>query len=131
MAPIACQYRVAVGSQEATVFLKVTQHSNEVSLNQVYYEVRPDYEKSEVLQSAELNDSQQIKSENNTHYYRFSIPITDNSHYLFVFLEGIFQGNEMAYRYDISLNNELNFPLTDLLLMEEEEDIPIFDNFIS
>lgn len=130
MAPLACQYRVAIGSGEATVFLKVTQRASEINLNQVYYEVRPDYEKGDIGQKAELNESQRIKAEKNTTYYRFTIPINGDSHYLFVFLEGSFQGSDLAYRYDIPLNNELNFPLTDLLLMEEEEDIPIFDNFI-
>lgn len=128
--PLYCQYRVAVGSNEVTVFLKVIQQSNDVNLNQIYYEVRPDYEKGEILQSAELSESQLIKSENNITYYRFTVPIAEDSHYIFVFLEGAFQGSELSYRYDIPLNNELNFPLTDLLLMEENEDIPVFDNYI-
>jgi GWxTD domain-containing protein len=130
MAPFACQYRVAVGNNEATVFLKVRQQSNEASLNQLYYELRPDYENGDILQSAELTDSQQIKKDDNTSYYRFSVPLTEDSHYLFVFLEGAFQGNEISFRYDISLNNELNFPLSNLLLMEADEEIPVFDTHI-
>lgn len=130
MAPLACQYRVAVGNNEATVFLKVLQQSNEANLNQVYYEVRPDYENGDVLERAELTDNQQIKKENNITYYRFTIPLTAESHYLFVFLEGAFRGDEISFRYDISLNNDLNFPLSNLLLMEEDEEIPVFDTHI-
>ncbi|WPP51010.1 GWxTD domain-containing protein [Catalinimonas niigatensis] len=128
--PMYCQYRVAVGTAEATVFLKVSQQSNEVGLNQIYYEVRPDYEKGDILQSGELTNSQQVKAENNVSYYRFTIPITEESDYVFIFLEGSFQGSELSYRYDIPLNNELNFPLTDLLLMEENEEIPIFESYL-
>lgn len=129
-APLGCQYRVAVGEDEVTVFLQVTRQSGEAVLQQVYYEMRPDYEDGEILQSGELTESQLIKTEGNSTYYRFSLPLSDNSHYIFVFLEGTFQGAELSFRYDISLNNALNFPLTDLILMEEDEDVPVFNTYI-
>lgn len=130
-APISGEYEVAVGANEATIFFKLTQRANNANISRIRYEVKSDYGDNNTIRSADLNESHVLKQENNTTYYRFEIPISEESHYVFVYVEGTSSGGTINYRYDISLNNDQNFPLTDLLVMESEEDIPIFTSTIS
>ena len=129
-APLMLDAQVAMkGQEEATVFLRVTnrQRGGAPALR---YEVRANYQASAVLDSGQLTDSQQIKAEGNQYYYRFTLPITAESHYLFVYaqLPGVASSNQ--YRYDVLLNTDRSFPLTDLLLMRPDEDIPVFQNYL-
>ncbi|MDF9797367.1 GWxTD domain-containing protein [Catalinimonas alkaloidigena] len=128
--PVYGEYEVAVGSNEATIFLKLTQRTNTININRMHYEVRENYEADDVIRSADLNESHFIKQKENSSYYRFEIPVSDESHYVFVFIEGVSAGANFNYRYDISLNNDQNFPLTDLIVMEAEEEIPVFTSSI-
>ena len=127
-APLLVDARVAMNDQQATVFLRIVnrQRGGAPALR---YEVRAGYQEAVVLDSGQLTDQQQIKAEGNQYYYRFPLSVSADSHYLFVYAElaGTSHG---AYRYDITLNTEQNFPLTDLLLMRPDEDIPIFQDYL-
>ena len=128
-APIRFDARVAMGASEATVFLRVTDQSQGTAFS-VRYEVRSAYQGGEVLQANTLSDQQLRKQAGNQYYYRFSLPVTDNSHYIFVYAQQTLEGVPQEFRYDIALNTDQNFPLTDLVLMQAQEDVPIFDNFV-
>lgn len=129
-APVLLDARVAMSEQqEATVFLRVVDRQSEQA-PLLRYQVRPDYQVTSVLDSGRLSAAQLVKQEGQQYYYRFTLPIADDSHFLFLFVEsGPAQAGE-AYRFDITLNSEQNFPLTDLLLMRPDEDIPIFQDYL-
>ena len=129
-APLLLDARVAMNEQaEATVFLRAVNRQRGGS-PALRYEVRSDYQEGAVLDSGQLTTAEQIKTEGNQYYYRFTLPITEESHYLFVYarLPDVPTPNE--YRFDVTLNTEQNFPLTDLLLMRPDEDIPVFQDYL-
>ena len=127
--PVQLDARVAMNDQrEATVFLRVTDRQS-TQAPSLRYAVHSDYQITSVLDSGQVSASQMVKQEGEQFYYRFTLPVTDDSHFLFVFVSTSAQGNE-TYRFDITLNSEQNFPLTDLLLMRPDEDIPIFQDYL-
>ena len=129
VAPVQLDARVAMNDQrEATVFLRVTDRQS-TQAPSLRYAVHSDYQITSVLDSGQVSASQMVKQEGEQFYYRFTLPVTDDSHFLFVFVSTSAQGNE-TYRFDITLNSEQNFPLTDLLLMRPDEDIPIFQDYL-
>ena len=129
VAPVQLDARVAMNDQrEATVFLRVTDRQS-TQAPSLRYAVHSDYQITSVLDSGRVSTSQMVKQEGEQFYYRFTLPVTDDSHFLFVFVSTSAQGNE-TYRFDITLNSEQNFPLTDLLLMRPDEDIPIFQDYL-
>jgi GWxTD domain-containing protein len=130
-APVQLEARVAMSArQEATVFLRVTNRlSGETPT--LRYAVHSDYSVSSVLDSGQVATPQLVKQEGQQFYYRFTLPITNDSHFLFVtVVPSAAQPNE-RYRFDITLNSEQNFPLTDLLMMRPDEDLPIFQDYLS
>ena len=129
-APLLLDARVAMGEQqEATVFLRVINRQRG-GVPTLRYEVRADYQSEAVLDSGQLTTTQQIKTEGNQYYYQFTLPITEESHYLFVYAQLPDVATPNDYRFDVTLNTEQNFPLTDLLLMRSDEDIPVFQDYL-
>jgi GWxTD domain-containing protein len=129
VAPVQLDARVAMSDQrEAMVFLRVTDRQS-TQAPSLRYAVHSDYQITSVLDSGQVSASQMIKQEGEQFYYRFPLPVSDDSHFLFVFVSTSAQGNE-TYRFDITLNSEQNFPLTDLLLMRPDEEIPIFQDYL-
>ena len=129
VAPVQLDARVAMSDRdEATVFLRVTDRQS-TQAPSLRYAVHSDYQITSVMDSGQVSASQMVKQEGEQFYYRFTLPVTDDSHFLFVFVSTSAQGNE-TYRFDITLNSEQNFPLTDLLLMRPDEDIPIFQDYL-
>ncbi len=129
VAPVQLESRVAIDDQrEATVFLRVTDRQSNQAPS-LRYTVHSDYQLSSVLDSGQVSASQMIKQEGEQFYYRFPLPVSDDSHFLFVFVSTSAQASE-PYRFDITLNSEQNFPLTDLLLMRPDEEIPIFQDYL-
>ena len=130
-APLLLDAQVAMrNNEEATVFLRVINRlrSGAPSLR---YEVRANYQQeAAILDSGQLTTSQLLKEEGNQYYFRFTLPITTDSHYLFVYVQPAGAAAANAYRFDVTLNTEQNFPLTDLLLMRPDEDIPIFQDYL-
>ena len=129
-APLLLDARVAMkGQEEVTVFLRIInrQRGGAPTLR---YEVRADYQSEAVLDSGQLTPSELIKEEGNQYYYRFTLPVTDESHYLFVYAQLPNVATPNNYRFDVTLNTEQNFPLTDLLLMRPDEDIPVFQDYL-
>lgn len=130
-APVTLDKQVAMGKNEATVFLKVT--VKESSGNQapgINYEVRSDYKQGNLLNKGNLNNEHLIKQEANVYFYRFTVPVEETSHYVFVYIHTDAQETAPPFRFDIPLETDTSFPLTDLITMREEEDIPIFKNYI-
>ncbi|MGB3780404.1 MAG: GWxTD domain-containing protein [Tunicatimonas sp.] len=128
-APVQLDARVAMnGQREATVFLRVTDRQSDQAPS-LRYAVHSDYQTGSVLDSGQISASQMVKREGEQFYYRFTLPVSDDSHFLFVFVSTPAQVGE-RYRFDITLNSEQNFPLTDLLLMRPDEDIPIFQDYL-
>lgn len=127
-APVLLDARVAMNDNEATVFLRVVNRQGDGTPT-LRYEVRSDYQ-SAALDSGPVASAQLIKEEGIQYYFRFTLPIAEESHYLFVYvaLPGSLASSD--YRFDITLNADQNFPLTDLLLMRADEDIPIFQDYL-
>lgn len=129
-APVQLEARVAMSKQsEATVFLRVLDRQSQQAPT-LRYAVRSDYQVTSVLDSGQLSASQMVKQEGEQYYYRFTIPVTDDSHFLFVTVEPAAAQTGEEYRFDVSLNSDQNFPLTDLLLMRADEDLPIFQDYL-
>ena len=128
-APVQLDARVAMSDQrEATVFLQVTNRQSDQA-PALRYAVHADYQTASVLDSGQVLATQLVKQEADQFYYRFTLPVTDDSHFLFVFVSTPTQAAE-TYRFDIALNSEQNFPLTDLLLMRPDEELPIFRDYL-
>lgn len=128
-APVVINSRVAMGENEAIVFLQAVNQTGS-ELPPLQYEVRADYQTETVLTTQSLTEDQLIKQEERVSYYRFPVPLQDNANYVFIYLTINIAGAELPLRYDISLNTDRDFPLSHLLLMRATEDIPIFENFI-
>ncbi len=129
-APVAGEGRVAMGENEATVFFRLVLRNVNVSINSIAYLVKSSYEEQEVISRGDISEEELLRKNRNELIYQFSIPIQENSNYLFIFVDTNTGNSGSTFRFDISLNNELNFPLTDLVLMEADEDVPVFSNFI-
>lgn len=128
-APILLDARVAVkADEEATVFLRVVNRPQRVT-PALRYEVRAGYQDA-VLDSGQLTTEQLVKEEGNQYYFRFTLPLTEQSHYLFMYARAADNPAAQVYRFDVALNTEQNFPRTDLLLMRPDEDLPIFQNYL-
>ena len=131
-APILLDAEVAMrDSTEATVFLRVTNRLQQV-LPALRYEVRSSYAASGIINSGTLSADALISEEGNRYYLRFQVPVGSDSDYLFVYAQT--SGNDLAaraYRFDVALNTVHTFPLTDLLLMRPDEDIPLFDDYLA
>lgn len=129
--PVGFDSRVAMGTNEATVFLRVEVRGNDRGeALKVNYEVRRDYKSENNLNQAALGADQLIKQEDNIYFYRFSLPITEESQYVFVYVYKTVERVDTEFRYDIPLEINTSFPLTDLITMREDEDIPVFKNYI-
>ena len=129
-APVLLDARVAMSEErEATVFLRVTDRQSDQA-PALRYAVHADYQEASVLDSGQLSATQLVRQEEQQYYYRFTLPITDDSHFLFVFVESAPAQAGETYRFDITLNSEQNFPLTDLLLLRPDNDIPIFQDYL-
>ena len=128
-APVLVDAKVAESNNEAIVFLRVINQS-EVELSTIQYEVRDSYSSETALSTQSLTSNELIKEEGNTAYYQFGVPIQENTNYVFLYLTVSVAGAELPLRFDVSLDNDQNFPLSSLLLMRAEEDIPVFSNYI-
>ncbi len=130
-APILLDAEVALrDSTEATVFLRVTNRLQQ-ALPQLRYEVRRGYAADGILSSGALSDEALISSKGNRYYLRFQMPVGRDSHYLFIYASSGTNPAARPYRFDVALNTEHTFPLTDLLLMRPDEDIPLFDDYLA
>ncbi len=126
-APVQCESRVAVNNKEATVFLRVTINSPRYEGVVIRYQSTPAYNNQQILNQGELNEREHlIKKENSNYYYRFTLPVSTPTCYLFVNISK----DESNFRFDIPILTEQDFPPSDLLLMRENEDIPLFQNFV-
>lgn len=128
--PIAGETKIAMGQDEATVFFKLDVRSQNLEVGEINYVVKESYANEEILHSGSIGSSDLIREDRQHNIYRFTVPMQDNSNYLFIFVNSRVRSAENVYRFDTSLNSELNFSLTDLVLMESEADVPIFTNFL-
>ncbi|MEM9830247.1 MAG: GWxTD domain-containing protein [Bacteroidota bacterium] len=128
-APVLVDARVAKSSDEAIVFLRIINRSG-VGLPTIQYEVRDSYSSETALSTQSLTANELIKQEENASYYRFGVPIRENTNYVFLYLTVSVAGAELPLRFDVSLDKDQNFPLSPLLLMRAGEDIPVFSNYI-
>jgi GWxTD domain-containing protein len=131
LSPITFDHRLALGPDEATVFIRLRERNINFELGGISYEVRENYDSEDVIQSGTIGTPQLILEEENSRYYRFSLPISENSNFLFIFVGGQIRNLETEYRYDIPLNTDQSFPLSDLLMMQEDKDIPVFENYLN
>ena len=129
-APIAGATRVAVGQNEATIFFKLDIRSQNLDVGEISYVVKESYESDEIIRQGSISSAELVREEAQNQIYRFSVPMQENSNYLFIFVNARVRNTENYYRFDTSLSSDLNFPLTDLMLMESEDDVPIFSNFL-
>jgi GWxTD domain-containing protein len=129
-APIALDYRLAGGNEEITIFLKVTERLRPEEDMQLTYELRPGYEAPQIVASGIIGQDARIGNEENISFYRFSMPVRENGNFLFIFVSKSFNGRQAEFRFDIPLNDDLSFPVSDILPMRSGEDIPIFNKYI-
>lgn len=129
-APVSGDTRVAMGENEATIFFKMDKRSQNVELVDISFLVKESYDTEEVISQGSLGASQLIREGERQHIYRMTLPLEANSNYIFFYVAIQSRNSEDIYRFDTALKSDLNFPLTDLLLMEAEEDVPIFSNFL-
>lgn len=129
-APVSFDSQVAMGDAEATIFLKILNRQTAQPLS-VSYQIKSSYQDENTVEQGELGNQQLIKQEGNNFYYRFTIPVSQESHYLFVFVQTNIDDAPASFRYDISLMTENSFPVTDMVIMQPDEDIPIFSNYLS
>jgi GWxTD domain-containing protein len=126
-APVQCISRVAVSKAEATIFLQVTLAPEVTSGVNIRYREMAAYDKEEVLQEGELTDSEHlIKKEGNHQYYKFTVPLTQATAFVFVYIKH----DAYTLRFDVPIVTEQDFPPTDLLVMHPDEDIPYFNDYI-
>lgn len=128
-APVHINSRVAKSGNETVVFLQLINRSG-VALPVIQYEIRADYTSETILNTQSLSSGQLIKEEGDAAYYRVSVPLQENANYMFLYLTLNVAGAELPMRFDVSLDNDQNFPLSSLLLMRETEDIPVFSDYI-
>ncbi len=122
-----CASRVAVSDTEATIFLQITKAPEVTSALNISYREMAAYGSEEVLQEGELTDSGHlIKKEGNNYYYQFTVPLTQLTAFVFVYVKH----DAYTLRFDVPLSTEQDFPLTDLLVMRPDEDIPYFNDYI-
>ena len=126
-APLQFASRVAVSGTEATIFLQITVAPEVTSgINLSYREVAT-YESEEVLQEGKLTEGEHlIKQEGNQRIYQFTVPLAQPTAFVFVYA----RHDAYTIRFDVPVKTEQDFPLTDLLLMRPDEDIPFFNDYI-
>lgn len=130
-APVTLDKQVAMGENEATIFLKVAiKENSENQAPAINYEVRSDYKQENILNKGDLNNEHLIRQEANVYFYRFTVPVEEASHYVFIYVHKSTQETDTRFRFDIPLETDTSFPLTDLITMREKEDIPLFKNYI-
>lgn len=129
-APLTGESRVAMGENEATIFFRLNIRNISLSINKISYQVKESFEADETISQGAIGEDALLRKGVNEQIYSFTTPVQENSNYIFIFVETSIRNNTGTFRFDISLNNELNFPLTDLIVMEAEEDVPVFSNFI-
>ncbi len=130
-APVRLDHRVAMGTSEATLFLKVSLHGNAGNTPpSLTYEVRDGYKNSKVLRNNTIGSQQLIKQEDRTYFYRLSLPVDEESQYVFVYATLSADGAGAPFRFDIPLETNTSFPLTDLVTMRPNEDVPLFKHYI-
>lgn len=128
--PLSGDVRLAMGEDEATVFLRLNLRNINIEINDISYRIKESYEADDNTGQGNISDEALIREESGERIYQFNIPIQEKSNFLFLFVEITIGGNQRIFRFDEPLNNDLNFPLTDLVVMEAEQEIPIFSNFL-
>jgi GWxTD domain-containing protein len=129
-APLAGDTRVAMGDGEATVFFSLSLRSRNTQIREITYAVKESYEAETIITQGSIGDADVIREGDQNRIFRFTVPVAENSNYLFIFVNTVGRNAETPYRFDTALKSELNFPLTDLVLMEADEEVPIFSDFI-
>ena len=126
-APVQCASRVAVSEAEATIFLQIRISPEIKSEVTIRYREMAAYESEDILQEGTLTESEHlIKKEDHFSYYRFTVPATQPTAFVFVYV----QHNEYTLRFDVPIKTEQDFPPTDLLVMQPDEDVPYFNDYI-
>ncbi len=129
VAPLSFESQVAMSDTEATVFLHIRNSQQGQSLS-VNYQVKENYQDENIINQGEVGIQQLIGQQDNHLYYKFVVPVTEASRYLFVFTQLNINNTPVSFRYDIPLQGENTFPATDLIMMRPDEDIPIFSNYL-
>lgn len=129
-APFRFDSRIAMGANEATVFLRIQANDNTGEAPDINYIVKSDYKSEDIIHQATLDNDHLIKQEDHVYFYQFSLPVTEASHYIFLYVHKPIDGIDTEFRYDIPLETEASFPLTDLVIMRENEDIPVFKDYL-
>lgn len=128
--PLTADTRVAMGQGEATIFFKLNIRDINAEISNISYRVQASYEDTDNAIEGNIGTTELIRENDRSQIYRFTIPVTETTNYLFVFVDGSIRNQAIRLRFDTSLNTNLNFPFTDLLVMEADEDVPVFSNFL-
>ena len=129
-APLAGDTRVAMGDEEATVFFRLSLRSQNLQVGEITYAIKESYEAETIITQGSIGDADVIREGDQNRIFRFTVPVTENSNYLFIIVNTVGRNDEIPFRFDTALKSDLNFPLTDLVLMEANEEVPIFSDFI-
>ena len=126
-APVHCQYRLAASEDSILVYLKV-----DIAIGNLL----EDYQLSYTLQgfydskSADFKDTLNVAEyhltqDNESYYLRVPLKRTPGANLLILQV----QYNEVAYHFDIQLENDFMVP--NLVLMENARDVPVFDPYVT
>lgn len=129
-AALSGDMRVAMGKQEATVFFSLTLRSQNIDIGEITYAIKESYEAEDILLQGSIGDAEVIREGNQNRVFRFTVPVEEKSNYLFIFVNTTGRNDQLPFRFDAALKSDLNFPITDLIVMEAEEEVPIFSDFI-
>ncbi|MDQ3393882.1 MAG: GWxTD domain-containing protein [Bacteroidota bacterium] len=130
-AEVQYHYKVAVANDIATIFLRLDFNTDKVpdpDLFNISYGLSKDYTGTDQLLSDTVGSNNLILAENNSRYYRFTVPVVKNE--TIVFLKVFNPNNNVEFIFDVPVDVPLQFKSSPLVLMESNRDIPIFSEYI-
>lgn len=130
--PIKVTSKVMYSEGEATIFLKITMGRRDTlqQVPKISYQITDTYEENIALSDSLNWENHLINKTDNNYYLKWQAPVNinnDNVIILRIFYPPL--GEEPFY-YDIPVAGERNFPPADIMAMDKDLDIPVFNNFM-
>lgn len=127
--PVTGKTKIALGDNQATAYLNLSYNAN-TEIESITYLIAEGYASENIIFQDNIDDSNLIRDLVGQQVYKVSVPLQENSNYLFFLVKAKVQDLDLAYTFDSPLKSEMNFPLTDLVLMEADNEVPLFSNFV-
>jgi GWxTD domain-containing protein len=131
-AEVQLQHQIARGKHNATIYFKLSFINSHISDNyQIWFELHPDYQNFKPVFVEKLTQEKHLTDQDmfQHYYYKLEIPLELGYNLGILRVKNTLTNQD--YLFDIQLSSRSAFPFTDLIIMEETRDIPIFNRFIS